>query len=60
MHISDLEFKDYIQEQRKQSGLSQYDFGAKLGVSWITIWRWENGVTEPGELTKKGIYNILT
>jgi len=34
-----------IRELRKQSGLSQESFARKIGVSIMTIRRWENGQT---------------
>jgi DNA-binding transcriptional regulator YiaG len=37
---------------RSQSGLTQADFAAFLGVSVATITKWENGTTQPGELHK--------
>lgn len=40
-------FQKIVREKRKQSGLTQQEFGEKIGVSWITILRWEQGFTQP-------------
>lgn len=42
-----MEKTDHLAELRKQTGLSQEDAAAALGVSRQTISRWENGVSVP-------------
>ena len=36
-----------IKELRLEKGLSQYDLGEKIGVRWLSVCRWENGVQKP-------------
>ena len=47
-----------IKSVRKFIGLSQEAFAQKLGVSFTTINRWENGHVEPNQLARKNIENI--
>ncbi len=50
MHFSNLtmdDFKKLVISKREGAGLTQAKFAQKLGVSWITIWRWENGAGKP-------------
>jgi len=42
-----MNFQEFVKEKRKEAGLTYYDFAARLGVSWVTAWRWENGHNEP-------------
>ena len=46
-------------EMRQRIGLSQEKFAAKLGVSFPTINRWENGRAEPSPLALKSIERLL-
>lgn len=39
--------KDEIRRIRHKLGLSQQKFSEKLGVSWVSVCRWENGKNEP-------------
>lgn len=32
-----------IAAARERAGLTQEEFAEKVGVSWPTVWRWENG-----------------
>jgi CheY-like chemotaxis protein/DNA-binding XRE family transcriptional regulator len=43
---------------RKYSGLSQEAFAQKLGVSFTTINRWENGHAEPNKLARKNLLEL--
>lgn len=36
----------FIQECRKQKGLTQEQVGEHLGVSYKTVSKWENGVSQ--------------
>lgn len=36
-----------IKDLRKKMGLSQTEFGRLVGVSWVTVLRWERGKTVP-------------
>jgi putative transcriptional regulator len=39
--------KDEIRELRERLGLNQEQFGNKIGVHFITISRWERGISAP-------------
>lgn len=43
------EFATFIKGRRGELGLSQVKMGEALGVSWVTIWRWENQHNMPKE-----------
>lgn len=38
----------YITTLRKALGLTQQQFGARLGVDKMTVYRWERGTVKPG------------
>ena len=42
-----------IKALRLSLGLSQENFGGKVGVSWTTINRWENGKSKPHKVFVK-------
>lgn len=44
-----------IKSLRLQLGLSQEELAHKLGVSFTSVNRWENGQTKPSKLAKKQI-----
>lgn len=48
-----------VAEMRQRLGLSQEKFAARLGVSFPTINRWENGRAEPSPLALKSIERLL-
>lgn len=40
--------KNFAELIRKKRGeMTQHEYAKTIGVSWITIWRWENGVSIP-------------
>jgi len=41
---------DQIKEMRATLKLNQHQFAALIGLSPMTVCRWENGLTEPREL----------
>ena len=45
-------FSKLVKEVRRQLGLCQEDLAHKLGVSFATINRWENGKTTPLNMSK--------
>ena len=53
-----IEISHKIKSFRKFSGLSQEAFAQKLGVSFTTVNRWENGHALPNQLAKQNIENI--
>ncbi len=50
---------EQIKEIRKQFCLSQEEFAKKLGVSFTSVNRWENGQTKPSKLARRQILNLL-
>jgi DNA-binding transcriptional regulator YiaG len=50
---------EQIKEIRKQLNLSQEEFAKKLGVSFTSVNRWENGQTKPSKLARRQILNLL-
>lgn len=55
-----MHFSDMIKTKRKELGLTQSAFANRVGVSWITVWRWEKGHTEPNENAKVGVLSKLS
>ena len=47
--MNQKQFSKFVSKTRKITGLSQQKFGAAIGRSWITIWRWEKGINLPDE-----------
>jgi transcriptional regulator with XRE-family HTH domain len=47
-----------IKKLRQFSGLSQQEFGKKLGVTFATINRWENGKATPNKLAQTKLYDF--
>ena len=47
-----------VRELRERTGLTQEKFAAKLGVTYPTINRWENGRAKPSPLALKQIENL--
>jgi len=45
-------FPELVREVRRQLGISQEELAHKLGVSFATINRWENGKTTPFKLAR--------
>ena len=48
-----------IRELRKRTGLTQEKFAARLGVTFPTINRWENGRAKPSPLAMQKIEELL-
>jgi putative transcriptional regulator len=48
-----------VRELRQRTGLTQEKFAAKLGVTYPTINRWENGRAKPSPLALKQIEELL-
>jgi DNA-binding transcriptional regulator YiaG len=54
-----LEIKNLIREMRSRLDLTQEQFAARLGVTFPTVNRWENGHFQPSPMAKKLIYGLL-
>lgn len=50
--------KVLIRGIRQFAGLSQQEFGEKLGVTFATINRWENGKASPNKLAQTKLYDF--
>lgn len=48
-----------VREIRDRTGLTQEKFAAKLGVTFPTINRWENGRAKPSPLAMQRIEELL-
>lgn len=48
-----------VRELRQRTGLTQEKFAARLGVTFPTINRWENGRSKPSPLALKRIEELL-
>ena len=56
--IEDNELARKIRELRSKLGLTQEQFAAKVGVTFSTVNRWENGKGKPSPLAMRQI-NVL-
>lgn len=52
-------FPGLIRELRARTGLTQEQFAAKLGVTFPTINRWENGRVWPSPLALQQVRNLV-
>jgi DNA-binding transcriptional regulator YiaG len=48
-----------IREMRRRLGMSQNQFARKLGVTFLTVNRWENGHTRPCSLSVIQLRRLL-
>ena len=48
-----------VRDLRERTGLTQEKFAAKLGVTFPTINRWENGRAKPSPLAMQKIEELL-
>ncbi len=49
-----------VRDLRERTGLTQEKFAAKLGVTFPTINRWENGRAKPSKLAKAQLDNFYS
>ena len=56
---SQTEISRLIRELRERTGLTQEKFAARLGVTFPTINRWENGRARPSPLAMQKIDELL-
>lgn len=45
-----MEFKEKVYKARMKLGLTQEAMAKELGIAFVTINRWENGVSYPNKL----------
>ena len=48
-----------VREMRKRLRLTQEEFAAHLGVTYISINRWENAKTRPSKMAKRLLKTLL-
>ena len=48
-----------VRSLREQLGMTQEKFAAKLGVTFTSVNRWENGHAKPSPLAMKQIEDLL-
>lgn len=51
--------RDLVRQLRTRLGLTQEKFAARLGVTFPTINRWENGRAKPSPLALKQLEDLL-
>jgi putative transcriptional regulator len=56
---SRTDVRTLVHELRSRTGLTQEKFAARLGVTFPTINRWENGHARPSPLALKQIETLL-
>jgi transcriptional regulator with XRE-family HTH domain len=56
---ADVDIPRIVRILRQKTGLTQEKFAAKLGVTYPTINRWENGHSKPSPLALKQIEGLL-
>jgi len=54
----DNELVEMIKALRAKLGLTQEQFAAKVGVTWSTVNRWENGRGKPSPLALKQVESL--
>ena len=54
----DIDYADRIQAVREEIGATQSQFADRIGVSYVTVNRWENGKNIPNELAWEKIRKI--
>ena len=55
----DIQLSEMVKELRGQLDLTQEQFAAKIGVTWSTINRWENGRGKPSPLALGHLLEIV-
>ena len=56
---ADIGLSEIVKELRAQLGLTQEQFAAKVGVTWSTVNRWENGRGKPSPLALGHVIEIV-
>ena len=54
-----LEIPDLVREVRQRLGLTQEQFASRLGVTFPTVNRWENGRTKPSPMAQQLLITML-
>lgn len=56
---TDIRFPQMVRDLREQLGLTQEQFAAKIGVTWSTVNRWENGRGNPSPLALQNLKELV-
>ena len=59
MLIKAMDYSSLLKEYREKRFLSQRDLAAELGVSFVTINRWETGKFNPTIKMKKRLFALF-
>ncbi len=54
----DIRLSEMVKALRGQLELTQEQFAAKIGVTWSTVNRWENGRGKPSPLAMRAIQDL--
>ena len=54
-----MNYPKMLKEYREKAFLTQEDLANKLGVSYVTVNRWENGKFEPTMKIKRKLYKFF-
>jgi len=54
-----LEIPDLVREVRQRLGLTQEQFASRLGVTFPTVNRWENGRSKPSPMAQKLLIKVV-
>lgn len=57
--IEESELANKIKELRSKLGLTQEQFAAKIGVTFSTVNRWENGKGKPSPLAMRQLEELM-
>lgn len=55
----DRDVSEMVKDLRAQLGLTQEQFAARVGVTWSTVNRWENGRGKPSPLALGHVLEIV-
>ena len=56
---SKINFRSLVKEYRETKYLTQEELGELLGVTFVTVNRWENGVFEPSLKQKRKLHKLF-
>lgn len=48
-----------VKELREKLSLSREQFARRLGISFFTVWRWENGKQKPSPMAEELLKRIM-
>ncbi len=54
-----MDYATLVREIRRRLGLTQEKFAARLGVTFPTVNRWENGKAKPSPLAMQELTDLL-